>query len=95
MSDDRIARRLVISGRVQGVWYRGWTVDQARALGLDGWVRNRTDGTVEALIAGSQAAVDQLVALCGEGPPHARVTAVDSTPADDPGPVGFNQRPTA
>ena len=48
--------RVVISGRVQGVWYRGWTVDEARARGLDGWVRNRRDGSVEAVFQGPAAA---------------------------------------
>ena len=94
MADQRIARRLTVSGRVQGVWFRGWTIDQARALRLDGWVRNRTDGTVEVLAAGPANAVERLMALCHGGPPHAQVTAVDSVPADDPGAIGFGQKPT-
>ena len=52
ISGDITTVRLSITGRVQGVWYRGWTVDQAKALGLAGWVRNFTDGSVEALVNG-------------------------------------------
>ncbi len=78
-----------ISGRVQGVWFRAWTEQQAAAIGLDGWVRNRRDGTVEALFAGEDALVDQMVAACHEGPPAARVDVVRVVPAtDDPQP-GF------
>jgi len=95
MVTDRQARRLIVSGRVQGVWYRGWTVDQARALRLDGWVRNRVDGTVEILAAGSEDALDRLTRLCRRGPLHARVDGVDSEPADDPGAVPFHQRRSA
>ena len=95
MSDRRIARRLIVSGRVQGVWFRGWTVDQARALRLDGWVRNRIDGTVEVMVAGQAESVDGLMALCRDGPRHAQVASVDSAPANDPGAIGFGQRPTA
>lgn len=94
MSDDRIARRLVISGRVQGVWYRGWTVDQARALGLDGWVRNRNDGTVEIVVAGPADAVERLTALCEQGPRDARVDGIEATSVPDPGATGFGQRAT-
>ena len=88
------AVRLLISGRVQGVWYRGWTVDTARALGLRGWVRNCRDGRVEALVAGPAGPVDQFIAACRDGPPAARVTGVEVTPAseDDVGPGPFEQR---
>jgi acylphosphatase len=90
----RIARRIHIKGRVQGVWYRGWTVDQARALGLDGWVRNRHDGSVEAVAAGPAARVEELIARCHQGPPAARVDSV--TVEETPGVVaaGFVQKPT-
>lgn len=84
-----------ISGRVQGVWYRGWTVEKATALGLNGWVRNRADGTVEALFAGPAAAVDSMLAACREGPPAALVRDVAVEPAEDPGSGPFEQRPTA
>ncbi|MCF8479036.1 MAG: acylphosphatase [Rhodospirillum sp.] len=62
-----------IVGRVQGVWYRGWTVERAREHGLSGWVRNRSDGTVEALFHGEDGAVDQMLTDCRRGPSAARV----------------------
>ncbi|UTW53240.1 acylphosphatase [bacterium SCSIO 12827] len=85
---------VVISGRVQGVWFRGWTCEQARALGLSGWVRNRRDGTVEAVFSGSLDAVDQMIARCHEGPPAARVESVTRAPAAAPGMAGFDALPT-
>jgi acylphosphatase len=87
----RKAVNLRIDGRVQGVWYRGWTVEQARARGLDGWVRNRSDGSVEAVVAGPPEAVEEMIALCRRGPGPARVDDVTVKPAADPGPVGFDQ----
>ena len=90
----RIARRLVIRGRVQGVWYRGWMVDRAMERDLDGWVRNRADGTVEAIVAGEADDVDELICLCQRGPRAARVDAVDVAESEDPGSTGFDQRPT-
>jgi acylphosphatase len=90
-----MSRRLVVTGRVQGVWFRGWTVDRARELGLDGWVRNRRDGSVEILADGEAAALDALAARCREGPPAARVEDVAGTEDDEPVPTGFTQRPTA
>jgi acylphosphatase len=81
--------RVRIEGRVQGVWYRGWTVDEARRRGLRGWVRNRADGSVEALFAGPPAAVDAMLEACWAGPPAARVTAVLPRPAEAPAEAGF------
>lgn len=95
MTDE--ARKAVlarIGGRVQGVWYRGWTVETAQGLGLSGWVRNRADGTVEALFAGPTAAVDRMLAACRDGPPAARVNGITLSVAEDPGAGGFEQRPT-
>ena len=66
----------MITGRVQGVGYRAWVEYQATASGLDGWVRNRKDGSVEAVFAGNAKAVADMVALCRHGPPSARVTAL-------------------
>ncbi len=92
---ERIAVRVVISGRVQGVWYRGWTVEHARAAGLSGWVRNRTDGTVEAVFAGLPEAIDTMIDACRKGPPAARVDAIAREDAADDGWIGFSQMPTA
>jgi acylphosphatase len=80
--------RLVISGRVQGVWFRGWTVDQAKARKLAGWVRNVADGTVEALLNGPKAAVDDMIEACHTGPRLARVDDVAVTVIDPPGKGG-------
>ena len=82
----------IISGRVQGVWYRSWTVEQATSRGLTGWVRNRNDGTVEAVFAGPSDQVDAMVEACREGPPHARVAGIAVTPTGDPGLKEFEQR---
>ena len=62
------ARRLVIAGRVQGLGYRDWMCAQAEALGVSGWVRNRRDGTVEALVDGDPGAVQELLRACRRGP---------------------------
>lgn len=95
------AVRVVVAGRVQGVWFRGWTVDQAQAMGLDGWVRNRADGTVEAVFRGSPELVDRAAAGCWRGPPSAAVTSITISPATDlpacdipESGAGFAQRPT-
>ncbi len=88
-------RRLIVHGRVQGVWFRGWTVDAARELGLDGWVRNRRDGSVEILAAGPEDAVAALIERCRRGPPAARVERVEVEESDEKPAPGFAQRPTA
>jgi len=91
-----ITLRLRISGRVQGVGYRAWAQKTARKLGLCGWVRNLTDGTVEALAQGPADAVHQFAAACQAGPPLARVTAVDTKAVAASEPVAeFEQRATA
>jgi acylphosphatase len=77
-----VLRRLVIHGRVQGVGYRAFVEEEAAALGLDGWVRNRPDGTVEAVVAGPTDAVEALIAACRKGPFSARVDKVDVHAAD-------------
>jgi acylphosphatase len=91
---DEIAVRVLISGRVQGVWYRGWTVDMASANGLRGWVRNRRDGRVEALLVGPKQAVDAVITACQQGPSAARVDGIERSDAADDGSVGFRQLPT-
>lgn len=91
---ERTAVRLRVHGGVQGVGYRDWALGRARALGLDGFVRNRLDGTVEILAVGAPAAVEALRTACGEGPPAARVTEVEADPADGIVPTGFTRKPT-
>ena len=86
--------RVHIKGRVQGVWYRGWTVDQARRLGLSGWVRNRRDGSVEAVFSGPEQAVRTANELCRQGPPAAREREVAEQIETGPGAPGFRQAPT-
>jgi acylphosphatase len=96
MPEESVKRvRVVISGRVQGVWYRGWAVGEAPARGLSGWVRNRRDGTVEAVFEGAPGAVDAMVEACRSGPPAARVVAVETYPHEAPVAPGFHSRPTA
>ena len=72
----RKAVRATITGRVQGVGFRYWTLREAAARGLDGWVRNRADGAVEALFAGEEARVDDMLAACWRGPSFSKVAAV-------------------
>ena len=89
------ATQVRITGKVQGVWYRAWLVQEANRAGLRGWVRNRLDCSVEALLVGPADAVAAIVAQCETGPPAADVAAVVATPAHDDGSTGFEQRPTA
>lgn len=88
------AVRVRISGRVQGVWYRAWTVENASELGLDGWVRNRLDSTVEALFVGPDAAVDEMIQRCRQGPERAEVTGLETEPALGITAKGFAKKPT-
>ena len=90
-----IARRLVVRGRVQGVGYRYSMGGAAAHAGVDGWVRNRNDGTVEAFVQGEGAAVLALIAWCERGPDGAEVTGVDVDDAAVDGALrGFATRPT-
>ncbi|KZV26044.1 acylphosphatase [Dorcoceras hygrometricum] len=87
--------RVMIKGRVQGVFYRNWTINNANALGLKGWVRNRRDGSVEALFSGKPDKVDEMEQRCRRGPPDAMVTGLQVFPStDDPG-TSFQRKPTA
>jgi acylphosphatase len=88
------AKRLVISGYVQGVGFRDWMMRLARSLGVSGWVRNCADGTVEALVAGDAAAVEELLRACRRGPPLAQVTTIDEELAEPPDRPGFYCLPT-
>lgn len=91
-----VQKHLIIHGTVQGVGYRWSMAQAAEALGVRGWVRNRRDGTVEALAVGDAAAVEALVRWAQRGPPEARVDRVDVLVPRDPAgaPEGFEQRAT-
>ena len=89
------ARLLRIAGRVQGVGYRDWLVREARRHGLSGWVRNRADGTVEALLAGEEDGLNAVLTACRRGPPLAQVTSIEEQFAEPPEEPGFSRRPTA
>ena len=93
--DEVVTIRVRITGRVQGVWYRGWTAEEARRLGLAGWVRNRLDGSVEAVFSGPERMVHTMIDQCRQGPPAARVSAITERPETEPVGPGFRQAPTA
>jgi acylphosphatase len=90
--EETVSVRAVVSGRVQGVWFRSWIIEQASRLGLAGWVRNRADGGVEAVFSGPKTKVDEMIAACWSGPSAARVANVAVAPCDPPGGAGFIQR---
>lgn len=86
--------RVVIKGRVQGVFYRDWTVQNATELGLSGWVRNRRDGSVEALFSGPSDKVQEMQQRCRRGPPAAVVTGLEVVHSNGNPGSGFERRPT-
>lgn len=92
MSGERIAREVVVTGRVQGVFFRDGMRREARRLGIAGWVRNRPDGTVQAHVEGSPDAVEALVRWAREGPRHASVDDVHVAKAQTAGCAGFDVR---
>jgi len=77
-----IARHVRVSGRVQGVFYRAWTAQKAQAIGAKGWIRNATDGSVEAHVEGKEAVVEALIDAMREGPDGAEVTNVEIADAE-------------
>ncbi|MEO5853603.1 MAG: acylphosphatase [Nocardioides sp.] len=83
---------VTVTGRVQGVAFRYHAQEQARRLGVTGWVRNEPDGSVVAHLEGEEEAVGSLVAWCREGPPYARVSGVDVRPSEPTGARGFEVR---
>ena len=89
MAEAQQRCRLRIRGRVQGVAFRASTREAAARIGASGWVRNREDGSVEAVIEGSEAQLQALLAFCREGPRFARVVAVEVTPEPYEGLRGF------
>lgn len=92
--DPRICRRLEILGRVQGVAYRASAAGEAKRLGLIGWVRNRRDGSVEALVAGPTRQVEAFIAWARRGPPAAAVSSVAVQPGHPPEGRSFKVRPS-
>jgi acylphosphatase len=93
LNESFVARRCLVSGRVQGVYFRASTRDQARPLGLLGHARNLDDGRVEVLVVGPEDAVATLIDWLGKGPPSARVDRVDVLTVDlDEPPDGFHVR---
>ncbi len=93
MSEPTVATRVVVQGRVQGVFFRASTQDQARAHGVTGWVRNRADGAVEAWLEGPRQAVDAVTDwIAGGGPRHAAVDRIDTEDVDPAGHQGFSVR---
>lgn len=87
-------RHVFVSGRVQGVWFRAWTEQNATQLGLDGWVRNRSDGRVEAVIHGEAVAVKEMLRRLHVGPPAARVDKLEERDWHEAVAPGFTQRET-
>ena len=85
------AVKVIIVGRVQQVGYRYWTERNAREMGLDGWVRNLRDGSVEALFSGSAEKVKNMIELCFEGPKLAKVIDITASPTSAPAETGFIQ----
>ena len=85
---------LRVTGLVQGVYLRAWTAELAETLQLDGWVRNRPDGSVEALISGSADSVARMMSSIHQGPPHAQVTQVEILQEGGTAPSGFAILPT-
>jgi len=89
MAETQRTVTVKIEGRVQGVYYRAWTQQTAKSLGLDGWVRNRADGGVEAVFSGSADKVEAMLQACADGPPDAKVTSVTITDEGGAPPPGF------
>jgi acylphosphatase len=96
MSDEEeiVSLRFRIEGSVQAVGYRNFVIEEARKLGLDGWIRNRADGTVEALASGPTKAIEAFFTVCARGPAGSRVENVEMHKAEPPEEKGFNRRPS-
>ena len=91
---ERVARRLVIRGTVQGVWFRESMRIEADRMGITGWVRNRLDGSVEALVEGAPDAIEAIVRWAHRGPEAALVTSVEQAAANPENLARFEKRPT-
>lgn len=91
---DITTLRFRIEGFVQAVGYRNYLIREARKLGLDGWVRNRSDGTVEALASGTTKAIEAFFTVCARGPAGSRVDNVEMHKAEPPAEKGFHRHPS-
>jgi acylphosphatase len=94
MSDDITTMNIRIEGDVQGCGFRDFAVREANARKLKGWVRNRSDGSVEAVASGPTKVVEEFIATCMQGPRGSRVTALNLQPVDPPESLGFIRRPS-
>lgn len=92
--NDITSLRVVVEGFVQAVGFRNFIIDEAQKLSLDGWVRNRSDGTVEALVSGSTKSVEIFVAACTRGPAGSRVKSLDLHNSEPPAEKGFHRIPS-
>jgi acylphosphatase len=91
-AEEAVRARVVVRGRVQGVFFRGETRDRARSLGVSGWVSNRPDGTVEAVFEGQREQVESVLGWCRRGPAGAQVEAVEVAWEEPRGEDGFGVR---
>lgn len=91
-AEKNVRAHVWVSGRVQGVCFRAYASDEAAAVGVAGWVRNTSDGRVEAVFEGEKSAVEAMIAWCRKGPPAARVSAVEVTWEKPKGEHGFGVR---
>jgi acylphosphatase len=94
MTIEFVSMNIRVEGQVQGCGFRDWAVGQATDFGLRGWVRNRSDGTVEAVAFGPRTDVEAFITNCMKGPPAARVTAINVEAAATPEGAGFTRRAT-
>ncbi|MCB1481620.1 MAG: acylphosphatase [Rhodobiaceae bacterium] len=94
MTAEQRCVHVIVRGRVQGVYYRGWTNEQAMTLALDGWVRNRRDGTVEAVLNGTVQAVTKMLEMMRDGPRDAVVETIEIVSEGGSAPSGFSVLPT-
>ena len=94
MTDEVITMNIRIEGDVQGVGFRDFAIREANARRLKGWVRNRMDGSMEAVASGPRTVVESFITACIKGPRGARVTAFNLMPTDAPDSLGFTRRPT-
>ena len=94
MTDEVITMNIRIEGDVQNVGFRDFAIREATARKLKGWVRNRTDGSLEAVASGPRTVVESFITACIKGPRGARVTAFNLMPVEAPDSLGFMRRPT-